>query len=105
MADYIELSESNPYANGFIITDSTGEMLERTPIAYAGNRLDEYYTVKIGEMLEAIAWRMYQRFVPDAERYWVILADVNGIENPLDLSDWVGKDLLIPDFLTIQLLL
>jgi hypothetical protein len=103
MEQFIELIESNPYANGYIIQDGTEETLERDPIAYVGNRLDTYYTVRQNDMIDSIAWRYYRTFVPDAERYWVLIADVNGIENPLDLSAWVGRELLIPDFLTIQL--
>jgi hypothetical protein len=53
-------------------------------------------------MLDALAERYYGGIVTDASKYWWILADANGIPNPLDLSNVVGSMLLIPDLFRVQ---
>ncbi len=99
-----ELRENNLYVNGRIIQFSDGtSILIRDKIIYAGQENDLYYTVKDGDELTNLAWRFYKRFVLDASKYWWIIADVNNIYNPFELDDLIGKDILIPNILTIKL--
>jgi hypothetical protein len=56
-------------------------------------------------MLDDIAYRFYKDVDPYADKWYWVIADANDIENPLDLSAYVGKDILIPDLLTVKLLL
>ena len=109
-ASFIELRESNPYAYGQILTDTdpsgnVEERLEREPLVYQGSNNDQYYTVRLGDMLDAIAYRFYKEIEPDADKWYWVIADANEIDNPLDLSAYVGTDILIPDLLTVKLLL
>lgn len=106
----IQLRESNPYAYGVIYSETNAsasdeEQLERTPLAYVGSANDQYYTVRHGDMLDSIAYRYYKDVDPFADKWYWVIADANDIENPLDLSAYVGKDILIPDLLTVKLLL
>lgn len=101
----IRLRDDNPYANGRInaYADGTAE-LDRDFPEYNGGEGDQYYTVKIGDELDEIAYRYYKNKLENAQRYWYVLADVNNIENPLDISDWVGRNIVIPDILNFKLI-
>lgn len=99
-----ELSENNLYVNGRIIQFADGEqILIREKIVYVGKEQDTYHTVRDFDEIGALAWRYYKKYVQDASKYWWVIADVNNIHNPFDLTEWVGKELLIPNILTIKL--
>lgn len=101
----IELSESNPYANGQIYVFSTGDArLVRIPLDYKPTDGDAYYPVKIGDTLTRIAYDYYKYYVAHAQRYWHVIADANKIRNPLDISSLVGKEIVIPDITRIKVL-
>lgn len=101
----IELSESNLYSDGQIYVFSTGDArLVRKPLEYQPSDGDAYYPVKIGDTLTRIAYDYYKYYVDQASRYWHVIADANKILNPLDLSQWVGKEIVIPDILRIKVL-
>lgn len=95
----LELRESNAYRDGSVIKFPNGDLeLERTVVNWVGSVNDRYYTVRIGDTLDKIAYNEYDQEVENSERYWWILADANKIDNPLDLSEFVGKNVVIPDF-------
>ncbi len=100
----IQLKVSNPYANGrmVIFSDGTGKLV-RDFVNYVPNETDEYYTVKIGDVITRIAYKFYRDKVSLPSHYWWIIADANGIKNPLDLSEWKGKELVIPNVLNFKL--
>lgn len=58
---------------------------------------DKFYTVKSEDRIDLIAYRFYKKV-----RYWWIIAHYNNISNPLDLSDFVGRDLRIPSKSTVE---
>lgn len=98
--------ENNLYVNGRIIDLGSGESeLVRDVIAYQANQDDEYYTVKQDDEITRIAYEKYKDFVPDASKYWWAIADANNIENPMDLSDLVSQEILIPNIFSIKLLI
>jgi hypothetical protein len=104
----LKLPVNNLYSNGRLIlfTDGSDEMLlERDLLAIPGSEEDRYYTLMEGDRLELLAWQAWNKQVKDASKYWWILADANNIFNPLDLTEWVGKDILIPDILKLKLTL
>lgn len=94
----VRLSPSNPYRNGVIFVYQDGEQeLSRVIAVWAGAENDKYHNVKKGEELDFIAWKNYKDILEKPEWYWWAIADANEIENPLDLSEFIGKDLVIPD--------
>ena len=94
----LKLRESNPYAYGRVEVYPSGlTELNRTKIDWKGEETDRYHTVKIGEDLDAIAYDYYKGIVDKPEWYWWVIADANNIEFPLDLSEFAGKKLIIPD--------
>lgn len=102
----LELPDNNLYATGRIIdfNDGSNELvLLRDKIVYEADDLDEYHTVKHMDAIDKIAFDRYSKYVEDASKYWWVIADANNIDNPLDLSEWVGKDLVIPYFLKVRL--
>ncbi len=102
----IELRENNLYVNGRIIQFSDGQsILIRDKISYVGQAIDVYHTVMDEDELTKLAWRYYRSVVIDPAKYWWVIADVNNIFDPFDLSSYIGKDLLIPNLLTIKLTL
>jgi hypothetical protein len=70
-------------------TDPTQVDSSTTTITAKQNK---QYTVKDGDRLDLIASDQLQ----DASR-WTEIADLNSIDNPFDLSAWVGQSLQIPN--------
>lgn len=90
--------DNNIYQNGRVIDFGEGEqMLIRSKVALEGSITDIYHTLKRGERLDQVAYKYYSNFVEDSSKYWWLIADVNNIHNPLDISDLVGTSLLIPN--------
>lgn len=106
MSTTVTVSTNNMYANGRIFELDNGEvLLLRNRLSYTGGVDDEWETLKSGDRLELIAWRYYKDKVANPERLWWVIADVNNIYNPFDLSSHVGQDLLIPNYERLKLLL
>lgn len=103
MALDLEIPENNLYVNGSIVDFGDEQILQREKLVIIGTELDTYHTVKDEDRLDLIANKRYSGKVPDASKYWWVIADANNIQNPLDLSDLVGSEILIPDILTIKL--
>lgn len=106
MAD-IEVRDNNLYSNGFIYVYPDDDELEllRPLLNIEAAEEDEWHTVTESDRLDKLAWKFYKNVVSDASKYWWIIADANNIYNPLDLSELVGKSILIPDILRIRLML
>lgn len=99
-----ELNDNNLYRNGLIFQFSGGEqLLERDQLVLQGDLEDFYHTVRHEDRLDRIAYRFYKDLVPDSSKYWWVIADANEIENPLDLSEWVGVEILIPNIINVKL--
>lgn len=100
----IELRGNNLYRNGEVIQFEDGEsILVRELIPFEGTVKDEYYTVRLEDRLDLIAYKHYSRIVEDSSKYWWVIADANNIHNPLDLSEHLGVELLIPNILNVLL--
>lgn len=94
----IELRNNNLYQNGELVEFENGEQLLLRPIVVIdGTVTDQYHLLKNSDRLDVLAWRYYQNEVADASKYWWVIADANGIHNPLDLADYVGEEILIPN--------
>ena len=104
----IEIQGNNLYYNGVIniYPDGDGELV-RDKLVIVAEEGDDYHTVVDGNTLDAIAYAYYSDKVPDASKFWWVLADANAdmIYNPLDLSELVGTKILVPDILRIRLIL
>jgi nucleoid-associated protein YgaU len=100
----VSLKPSNMFFNGKVIVFDDGtEELVRNEAVITPSTNDKYYTVEIDDILENIAFKFYKGIVEEPYLYWFLIADANKIENPLDLTDWVGKDILIPDIILAEL--
>ena len=98
------LKENNPYSIGYVVDfNETESILVREPLIIKGDETDKYHTVTEFDRIDTLAWKYYRNFVEDASKYWWIIADANNIHNPLDLSDFVGKQILIPDIVRVKL--
>lgn len=107
MADVI-VSSTSLYQNGTIINYSDGrQKLVRDKIVYTGTLNDTYHLVTQNDTLDGLADKYYADVVPDrdASKLWWVIADVNNIINPLDISSYIGTRLLIPDYYQLQLVL
>lgn len=92
------------YRNGWVEKFPTGEMLLlREKYTAKATLTDRYHVLKRGELLDSVAWQYYKDEVKDASKFWWIIADVNSIFNPLDLSDYVGKQIIIPNLIKAEL--
>jgi nucleoid-associated protein YgaU len=94
----LSLAKNNLYANGFIIPLQGEELLlKRDKLQYTPvTTRDKYHSVTDQDTLWNIAYKYYK----DSKR-WHIIADVNNIYNPLELTP--GASLLIPDIDQINL--
>lgn len=97
----LKLRKTNVYANGSEITFADGtKILERDFIDYEPTEEDKYYTVKIGDELDEIAYNHYSEYIDVAQAsklWWVIALSNTQITNPLDLTDLIGVEIVIPE--------
>ena len=92
------------YFNGKLIEFSNGEqILVRDNITYDSKQPDLYHTVQQGDTITFLPWKYYKNFATNPSRYWKYIADANNIINPLDLTSYVGKNLIIPDYQLMRL--
>lgn len=105
MVTSIDLRANNLYINGLLlIFEQDGEQsLIRTPLEIIGQPDDLYYRVIDSDRLDLLAYKFYGKIVEDASKYWWVIADANKIFNPLDISEFVGKEILIPNINRILL--
>lgn len=98
----LELKGNNLFRNGYIVEFANGEQLFlRDKIVWKGNTEDEYYTLKQWDRLDLLAYKKYSNVVEDASKYWWVIADANNIHNPLNLTAYVGKEIIIPNILNV----
>lgn len=102
----IVLRDNNLYINGRVVQlSATEQELVRDVIVYKPTEDDLRYLVKQGDRLDTIAWRQYGVFVEDASKYWWVIADANNIINPLDITEYIGTEIVIPNIFNFKLLL
>lgn len=100
----ITLAGNNVFRNGQILLFDNGEgMIIRDTIEFTGESEDMYHTVKMNDRLDLLAYNFYSSRVEDASKFWWVIADANSIENPLDLTEFVGKNILIPNIMNALL--
>lgn len=103
----MELQDNNLYANGYIVNfeEEREQMLLRSLLPIEAKNEDRYHTVRYDDSLSRLAGKYYSGAVEDASKYWYVIADANNVLDPMDLSEWVGKDILIPDILRVRLMI
>ncbi len=105
--EQLELKLNNLYANGYIVDfPKEGEnALYRELLTIEKDVDDNYHTVVDGDRLDLLAYTYYRFHTNDASKFWWVIADANLIFNPFDLSDLVGKEIIIPNIERILLML
>lgn len=101
----MEVKDFDLYFKGQIIDfgDGTG-LLERKELTYIQSPGDKFHTVIAGETITHIAYKEYKDVAGErAPFYWKYIVAANEIMNPLDISEFVGKMLIIPDFNLMKL--
>ena len=100
----IELNDFEHYSSGTVISFEDGsKILVREKIEYTAKEDDLYHTVQQGDTLTYLAWYYYRTVTNNSPKYWRYISDANNIINPLDLSSYIGKSIVIPDFHSIKL--
>lgn len=103
MAD-IKVKTNNLFRNGKVNSYSDGfKSLDRERIQYEAEERDVYHLVTSEDSLDQLAFRYYAKQVADASKYWWVIADANAIDNPMDISEFIGTEILIPNIMNIQL--
>ncbi len=100
----VELRDNNLFVNGTILDFGGDEQIfvrELLPIKPKNE--DKYHVVINGDRLDKLAYSYYNNVVEDSSKYWWVIADANDIFNPLDLSDFIGREILIPDLPRVRL--
>lgn len=81
----------NPYSTGFLVKLADDERaLYRNKIKHTPSPKDIYHMVTYSDRLDTLAFQYYRN-----SKYWWIIADVNDVLNPFELT--VGQTLIIPD--------
>lgn len=107
IVDPIILRDNNLYAGGYVNVydaDNEAELL-RDILVIDGKEEDIWHTVTYGDSLWKLAWKYYSLYVSDSSKLWFVIADANDIYDPMDLSEFIGRDILIPNYLRVRLLL
>ena len=97
----VVLESNNLYSLGFVIEDKEQDtlLLQRNKAKLKLEDINTYHTVNYEDRIDLIAYKYYKDIVKDSSKFWWLIADVNDISNPLDLSSLVGKKIIIPDLL------
>jgi len=104
-----KISTDSGYANAtfYTHTDGTPLVFQRTPdflrTHYQTSANEQYDVVKAGETCRTLAVKHYNN-MPTPYIFDYVIADANGIENPADLTAYIGKEILIPKILQVSLL-
>lgn len=93
----IKLTSNNIYRNGRIVDLGENKLLLREKMRLEGETKDKYHTVTNSDSLLLIAHNSYKNTMEDASKLWWIIADANQIHNPMDLTDLLGKEVIIPN--------
>lgn len=103
MADSIEIDAL--YSDGKFVKNGDGSSeLYRNEIEWQGNINDRLHKVRIGENAKSIAAIIYNDFTENPQKlFWLIMDANKEISNPFDLSEFVGKQIIIPSFFFYQL--
>ena len=93
------LKKNNLYANAIVIEDlvEQNSVMIREPLELRKDSKIEYHTVTEFDRIDLIAYKYYKDIVTDASKYWWLIADINSIDNPLDLTSLVGVKIIIPN--------
>jgi len=86
----IELTQSDLYQNGRIIQLSSEDgdelLLLRDLLPVRQELTDRYERGSEGDELPLLAFRYYRQIVSNANQYWWIVADRNGVFDPLSVN-------------------
>ena len=94
----LQVSPSDLYSSGYVIKLSDGrQLLKRVKMAYTPTSTrDITHIVKDNDRIWDIAFRYYRNPL-----LWKVIADVNDIMNPFELT--IGQELTIPDIDKVKL--
>jgi hypothetical protein len=100
----LKVRENNRFYNGEIYeyADSTVELVAPAYPTIVNPKFLAHQVVD-GEDLTTIAFKYYGKIVDDASKYWFVIAEANTIDFPLDLTDFIGKSIIIPDIQQFRL--
>ncbi len=103
----LKIRRTNLYALGYILDfPSEGEsVLLRDIQTFEATDGDQFHSMISNERLDLIAYQYYGDQIERATELWWVIADANGIMNPLDLRNFVGKELRIPNIQSVLVLL
>lgn len=103
----IAIKPENLYVTGYVIEfPQDGEaVLLRDKLVIVADDKDQYHPYRKGEKLRLIAYKYYKDYNSRAANLWWVIADTNNIFNPRDLAEFEGKNLLIPDYEKVRLLI
>lgn len=104
--EILSLPLSNQYASGSVTTFSNSDKyLERPTLSIQPKIGDSWHVITQGDRLDLLAYKYYGNLSADGTKLWWVLADANNVDNPFDLSSYVGRYFLIPDYFRLSLLL
>lgn len=99
----IEVRENNLYTTGKLYDLGDDEIILLREMILIEDFTDyDYYIVEADDELTSITNSVYKHKVDDASKYWWVIADVNFINKPWDLSSLIGKSIYIPNIRELE---
>lgn len=102
LKEYSPYGAGNPRGKIIQFDDGTMEM-DMGELDITRTNKDRFMTPTNSSRLDGIAYEYYVESVSDGGKYWWLLAVANDIDNPLDKSEFVGREIIIPDILEFKL--
>lgn len=87
----MEFNRDNPFVTGFLVSYLEGDMsLERVPIEYVPSPNDRLHPITNWDTLSDLSFDYW-----GTSKLWWVIADVNKIHDPFNLTP--NTNLIIPD--------
>jgi hypothetical protein len=103
----MNISAHNPYEKNGVeidLEEAEQKLLFRKKVEWKPQQTDKVHIVEVGETMDSIAHLYYSPVRSFGGRYWWLITDANKIHNPLDISAYVGRQLVIPDIKILDFL-
>lgn len=101
---FIDIPLNNLYMTGYLLPqdDNAEDLLYRISLSIKPEWEDRWHIVQNEDELDDLAQYYYGPVANNAHALWWLIAEANGISNPLDISYLIGINILIPEYFRIK---
>lgn len=98
MSSLLDITEYSILNGGWVFDypDGTRDIVPSL-INYEITSADRFHLVQPGDTLKALSYKYYADQRQNAAEYWHYIYKANDMDNPFDLSVFIGGNIIIPD--------